>query len=779
MSKNEHLVRYEERKEKIISLLDDAGNYLRENDKPEDAESMFKLKADVEKNLFSVVLIGEFSAGKSTFLNALMRKRILPSFSNETTATVNFLRHTSQAPNGEKGIVYYRNGDTKILSDLSVETIQNFVSTKGDNGDKTIAQTVERVDLFLESKFLEDGVMLVDSPGFNGVAAHLEEITRRQILESHACIFLFKATQPGTRSEFEILRDLRQECTSIFIVLNQIDAIKTYEGETPESIVQNLKDSYRREFPDAKLPEIYPISAYTALAARDKSVPIDRDEGKVKDAEYYETLEEKSRLGDFEERLFRYLTEGERTRNQLSEPVKKVGTALKNEREDLEAQIKALEETRSTSELEAQKSALEEGIANLKKERQTTTAPLRDKFNKTLRDFKDKINFKCDGIAKKIQTQAELLDDTEELQNFASTLPANLKRQFLNLSRHLEDDLREDLKIVVDESVEYFDGLQETLANVSGGELKLYSQDLNLTATEVGKDMEAMEKAFAAKRQEMEKLEGEIAAAEIKGNKARKLESQKEDMQRQLKEIATRRNSVLETFTIPDIEYRTKTVTKKRPRGGLFGAVASIFIGDKEVQEYEDIINSAAHDEAIRMRDHLLSNIDEERAEIIKQMKDYANKNDGTSEDFEAEIQRKTRIREKMEENYNAEVARYTAKLDKDAEKARKNIRREINDFIENFITENVRNIEKYLGDIESQMFDTVKAIIEARLNSEIERQQKKMDMLIEDSKASDAQREEKLQKANASRDLICDLLSKVADLQGELEELTDTIEEE
>ena len=160
-------------------------------------------------------------------------------------------------------------------------------------------------------------------------------------------------------------------------------------------------------------------------------------------------------------------------------------------------------------------------------------------------------------------------------------------------------------------------------------------------------------------------------------------------------------------------------------------------------------------------------------------MKDYANKNDGTSEDFEAEIQRKTRIREKMEENYNAEVARYTAKLDKDAEKARKNIRREINDFIENFITENVRNIEKYLGDIESQMFDTVKAIIEARLNSEIERQQKKMDMLIEDSKASDAQREEKLQKANASRDLICDLLSKVADLQGELEELTDTIEEE
>lgn len=78
MSKNEHLARYEERKEKIISLLQDTSDYLRESDKVADAESMLKLKEDVEKNLFSVVLVGEFSVGKSTFLNALMHRRILP-----------------------------------------------------------------------------------------------------------------------------------------------------------------------------------------------------------------------------------------------------------------------------------------------------------------------------------------------------------------------------------------------------------------------------------------------------------------------------------------------------------------------------------------------------------------------------------------------------------------------------------------------------------------------------------------------------------------------------
>ena len=177
MSKNQHLARYEERKEKIISLLKDTGEYLRGHDKEDDAESIFKLQTDVEKNLFSVVLIGEFSVGKSTLLNALMHRRMLPSFKKETTATVNFLRHTSQAPNGEAGIVYYRNGETKTLPDLNVATIAKFVSTEGDSGDNTIAKTVEKVDLFLDSKFLEDGVMLVDSPGLNGITENLEDIT--------------------------------------------------------------------------------------------------------------------------------------------------------------------------------------------------------------------------------------------------------------------------------------------------------------------------------------------------------------------------------------------------------------------------------------------------------------------------------------------------------------------------------------------------------------------------------------------------------------------------
>lgn len=782
MSKNQYLVKYEERKSKIISLLQETGDYLRDNGKEDDAESMFKLKEDVEKNLFSVVLIGEFSVGKSTFLNALMRRRMLPSFKKETTATVNFLRHTSQAPNGEAGIVYYRDGEIKTLPDLNLETIAKYVSTTGDVGKKTIAKTVEKVDLFLNSKFLEDGVMLVDSPGLNGITENLESITRRQIKESHACIFMFSTDHPGTRTEFEILRDLRTECNSIFIVLNKIEEIKASEGESVKGIVKHLKDNYMKQFPDATLPEIYPISAYTALAARDRSVPIERDSGRVKNEDYYAELEEKSRLGDFEDRLLRYLTEGERTREQLSEPVKKVVNALQNEREDLDTQIKALEESRSTSELEAQKVELEDAIAKLQNERQETTKPLRERFNKALRDFKDKISAHCATIISSTKTRAENCEDIDDLQVFAEGLPESLKKQFVNLSQRLEDDLRDDLKFVVDESVEYLDGLQEALSQVGGGELKLYNRELKLTTSEVGRDMEAMERSFAEKRRQMEELELEMSSAEADRSKARKLERQRDDLQRQLKEIAERRNAVLDTFDPPRIEYINEEKIEKKTPGGILGIAKFILFGRDKVKKINRVVDEGskqAHDDAIEARDKRVKELDTERENLLQEMNRYANQNVGSSEEFDAEIQRKSRRLEQLQEAYKSDVAKYMEKLDKDAAKARRKIRREIDDYAESFVAENVQGINKHLASIESKMFEAVKALIEARVNDEIERQQKKLDMLIEDSKASIAERDEKLQRANAARDLIVKLLGQVAEVENELADMNDTIEDE
>ena len=133
----------------MLSLLDQTKRFYEEEHMDDRANVFSDLHRKLEEGGFSIVVVGEFSTGKSTLLNALMGKKLLPSFTNETTATVNFLRHKDQAPNGEAGIVYYNDGHTVSLPDDNLETIAKYVSTKGNN----VAANVQHLDLFMDSDF--------------------------------------------------------------------------------------------------------------------------------------------------------------------------------------------------------------------------------------------------------------------------------------------------------------------------------------------------------------------------------------------------------------------------------------------------------------------------------------------------------------------------------------------------------------------------------------------------------------------------------------------------
>lgn len=103
--KKSYRQQYVENKQKITDCLDEAIAFMDELGYSDRKNALQKQKEDLETGEFTIVVVGEFSAGKSTFLNALMGKKLLPSFTSETTATINFLRHKDCAKNGEEGCV--------------------------------------------------------------------------------------------------------------------------------------------------------------------------------------------------------------------------------------------------------------------------------------------------------------------------------------------------------------------------------------------------------------------------------------------------------------------------------------------------------------------------------------------------------------------------------------------------------------------------------------------------------------------------------------------------
>lgn len=328
---NKHLSQFEEKRTETKLVLRDIQRFYSENGYTAEQKIIEDFIDMLEKEEFSIVIVGEFSVGKSTFLNALMGEKILPSYSDETTATVTFLRHKNKADNQQKGCVFYADGSSEDIDSIETDVISKYVSTRSDI---PVAATVNHLDLYLDSPFLDGNITLVDTPGLNGTADGHREITEAQIMKSNVCLFMFSADRPGGKSEFEFLSQIKTKANKIIFVLNKIDQIKTGENESCEKVAENMLKNYGRIFPEATdMPEFWCISAYQALVARSSENLSYRGRTSLS-AEDKRKLLSMSRMEEFEDGLWNFITEGDKARNSLITPVsraaKMIDETLKN-----------------------------------------------------------------------------------------------------------------------------------------------------------------------------------------------------------------------------------------------------------------------------------------------------------------------------------------------------------------------------------------------------------------------------------------------------------------
>ena len=328
---NRHLAQYEDKKIETELVLKDIRRFYDENGYVAESSIISDFIEMLNKEEFSIVIVGEFSVGKSTFLNALMGEKILPSYSDETTATVTFLRHKSKADNEQKGKVYYADGSSEDIDSIETDVISHYVSTRSDI---PVAATVNHLDLFLDSNFLNGNITLVDTPGLNGTADGHREITEAQIMKSNVCLFMFSADRPGGKSEFEFLSQIKTKANKIIFVLNKIDQIKKNENESYETVAKNMLKNFGKIFPsNSDVPEFWCVSAYQALVARSTQNLSYRGHSSLTDDEKYKLLK-MSRMEEFEDGLWQFITEGNKARYGLITPVlrasKMVDETLKN-----------------------------------------------------------------------------------------------------------------------------------------------------------------------------------------------------------------------------------------------------------------------------------------------------------------------------------------------------------------------------------------------------------------------------------------------------------------
>jgi ribosome biogenesis GTPase A len=201
----------------------------------------------------TIAIMGEFSAGKSTFVNALLGEAVAPMGVLPTTTTINVFRRGI----GRGARVHYRDDRISLISD---EQIQDFLHGLDD----TDAAQIRHVEIERTGKRMGDAAV-VDTPGLNALDEYHEQVAREFLDEADAVVWVFSATRSGAASEVGMLTELRESGRQVLGILNKVDTLdKAEKKELAE---------YLREQLGEVLVDVVPLQGTQALEWRTSKSP--------------------------------------------------------------------------------------------------------------------------------------------------------------------------------------------------------------------------------------------------------------------------------------------------------------------------------------------------------------------------------------------------------------------------------------------------------------------------------------------------------------------------
>ncbi len=217
-------------------------------------------------DLFLLVIVGEFNAGKSACINALLHDNVLEEGVIPTTHQITILRYGEQRSEGQP--------------------------THG------ILEITYPADFLREISF-------VDTPGVNAVLREHEQLTDEFVPRSDLILFITSVDRPFTQSERLFLERIRTWGKKVVIILNKLDLLRSQSDI--QKVINFVRDNCKQLL--GFQPQIIPVSALLAQQSRT--------------AVGHNAIElwERSRFGVLEEFLFYTLDEKERVRLKLLSPL--------------------------------------------------------------------------------------------------------------------------------------------------------------------------------------------------------------------------------------------------------------------------------------------------------------------------------------------------------------------------------------------------------------------------------------------------------------------------
>ena len=217
--------------QEIINKLQTAKSELQQQGRfSQYAEGLDAIITHTSEPLMLMVM-GSFSTGKSSFINALVGEEIAAVEAKPTTAVVTKLCYGAQ----DKLLLHFRDGSVK---NATPKEFNRMTAVNDEAQLNTIHEKLDYVERQMPIDILKQ-ISIIDSPGLNDVAEKHSEATERFVNKADTVLWMFSTVQLGTREEMAAMDKLTPRLKPIAVV-NKMDLIDEEEDD-PQDILANAK----------------------------------------------------------------------------------------------------------------------------------------------------------------------------------------------------------------------------------------------------------------------------------------------------------------------------------------------------------------------------------------------------------------------------------------------------------------------------------------------------------------------------------------------------------
>ena len=368
---------------------------------------------------FPVNVIATMSAGKSTLINALLRKKLMPAKQEACTAIVTEI--TDKDKDVFEAKIFDKNNNLIISNaNLKLEDMERF------NSDSSVSRIEINGDIpFVTSN--DTSLVLVDTPGPNNSRdSEHQRMTMRNLNETSKTLILYvlNATQLGVNDDSNLLEIVansmkvggKQSKDRYIFVVNKLDNFRKDEDSVENSIEKVKK---YLEDKGIKNPNVYPASALTALDIRTilenyRVVGYTEDELDELDDNVRDVINRVKKMNKNEEfHLEKYSPSTPSMKNKLDKQIEEAKILISSE------------DKKEKSEGMKQEALIHSGIISIEEaiklyvEKYSKTAKIKniyETFHSKLESTKSFENVKKDILSNR-EKQAEITRAIDEIQN--------------------------------------------------------------------------------------------------------------------------------------------------------------------------------------------------------------------------------------------------------------------------------------------------------------------------------------------------------------------------